>query len=61
MKDYIPSPGDPRPRPVPCGQGEMRYDALLSLARERALPMTLENTKPENAEATRRFLEELKV
>ena len=57
MKDYLPVPGEVRPRPVPCGQGEMRYGALLKLARERELPMTLENTTPENAEETRRFIE----
>ena len=57
MKDFVPAPEAARPKPVPCGQGRMRYGALLELARERALPMTLENTTPENAEATRRFLE----
>ena len=57
MKDYIPAPGEPRPKPVPCGQGLMRYGELLRLARERGLPMTLENTAPENAEATRLYLE----
>ena len=35
----------------------MRYSALLDLAKKQALPMTLENTTPENAEETRRFLE----
>ena len=57
MKDFLPAPGEPRPKPVPCGQGQMRYGALLDLAKNRALPMTLENTTPENAEETRRFLE----
>lgn len=57
MKDFIPAPGEPRPKPVPCGQGQMRYGALLDLAKKQALPMTLENTTPENAEETRRFLE----
>ena len=57
MKDFVPAPGEPRPKPVPCGQGRMRYETLLDLARERGLPMTLENTTPENAEETRRFLE----
>ena len=57
MKDFIPQPDAPRPRPVPCGQGLMDYGILLNLARERNLPMTLENTTPENAEQTRIWLE----
>ena len=58
MKDFIPERGAPRPRPVPCGQGRMDYRPLLQLARDRALPMTLENTTPDNAEQTRRWLEQ---
>ena len=57
MKDYVPQPGAPRPRPVACGLGSLRYGPLLRLARERELPMTLENTTPDNAADTRRFLE----
>lgn len=57
MKDFIPQPDLPRPRPVPCGQGRMTYSALLKLALERNLPMTLENTSPDNAEQTRIWLE----
>ena len=57
MKDFVPQESAARPKPVPCGKGRMKYEALLALARERQLPMTLENTSPENAEATRLFLE----
>lgn len=57
MKDFVPAPGEPRPRPVPCGQGQMSFGALLELAMEKDLPMTLENTAPDNAEQTRRWLE----
>ena len=57
MKDFVPQPDAPRPRPVPCGQGHMRYEGLLKLACGKNLPMTLENTTPDNAEATRRWLE----
>ena len=57
MKDFVPQPDAPRPRPVPCGQGQMRYETLLKLACGKNLPMTLENTTPENAEATRCWLE----
>jgi len=57
MKDFVPQPGMPRPKPVPCGQGRMDYRVLLELARKRDLPMTLENTTPENAEQTRMWLE----
>ena len=57
MKDFVPQPDAPRPRPVPCGQGQMRYETLLKLACGKKLPMTLENTTPENAEATRCWLE----
>ena len=59
MKDYEPAPGEKRPRAIACGTGHMRYDALLRFAKERNLPMTLENTKPENAQATREYLEKL--
>ena len=61
MKDFIPQPEAPRPKPVPCGQGQMIYGPLLELARKRALPMTLENTKPDNAEQTRIWLEKCSV
>ena len=57
MKDFTEQPEAARPKPVACGLGEMKYGALLALARERNLPMTLENTTPENAEKTRLFLE----
>ena len=57
MKDFIPQRDAARPKAVPCGQGEMRYGALLSLARKMNLPMTLENTTPDNAEQTRIWLE----
>lgn len=57
MKDFVDAPGEPRPRPVACGDGRMRYGALLALAKRRELPMTLENTNPENAEAARLRLE----
>ena len=59
MKDFTEQPEAARPKPVACGLGEMKYGALLALARERNLPMTLENTTPENAEKTRLFLENL--
>ena len=57
MKDFVPEPDGIRPKPVPCGQGQMRYETLLKLACGKKLPMTLENTTPENAEATRCWLE----
>ena len=59
MKDFTEQPEAARPKPVACGQGKMKYGALLALARERRLPMTLENTVPENAEKTRLYLERL--
>ena len=46
-------------RAVACGAGRMRYEALLGLARRRGLPMTLENTTPENAQAARLYLEHI--
>lgn len=57
MKDFVPQPDRLRPRAVPCGFGRMKYGELLTLARKRNLPMTLENTTPENAEQTRIWLE----
>ncbi len=61
MKDFVADPGAARPKPVPCGQGRMdyAYAPLLRLAREKDLPMTLENTVPDNAEQTRLYLEGL--
>lgn len=40
-----------------CGLGHMRYNELLAFGREKNLPMTLENTMPENAQAAREYLE----
>lgn len=42
-----------------CGTGSMRYESLLRLAKAKNLPMTLENTAPENAEQARLYLETL--
>ena len=42
-----------------CGTGSMRYERLLAFAKERKLPMTLENTVPENAERARLYLEKI--
>ena len=56
MKDFILT-ADGKMDACACGLGSMRYERLLSLAAERNLPMTLENTKPENAEAARLYLE----
>ncbi|MGN1019911.1 MAG: sugar phosphate isomerase/epimerase family protein [Aristaeellaceae bacterium] len=44
---------------IACGLGEMNYAPLLALAKERGIPMTLENTNPDNAEAARLHLEAL--
>ena len=44
---------------IACGTGEMRYERLLAFGRERDLPMTLEDTKPHNAEAARLHLEQV--
>ena len=57
MMDFVPAPDRPRPRELPCGQGQMHYGDLLKLARDKGLPMTLECTSPDNAEEARRFLE----
>lgn len=54
MKDYLRRDGE-LPA-VACGEGEMDYRALMAFARERDISMTLENTKPENAEQARLFL-----
>ena len=42
-----------------CGTGDMDYAPLLSLAKQRDLPMTLENTNPANAVAAREHLEKI--
>ena len=40
-----------------CGLGDMDYAPLCALAKERGIPMTLENTNPGNAVAAREHLE----
>ena len=60
MKDYLPiQPGDLRARSIACGQGIMNYNRLLTFAKSRNLPMTLEDTVPENAQAAREYLEKI--
>ena len=55
MKDYQMASG--ALKACACGTGVMRYDSLLRLAKARNLPMTLENTTPDNAEQARLYLE----
>ena len=58
MKDFILTP-ERKMDACACGLGSMRYEQLLSFAAVRDLPMTLENTVPENAEAARLYLERI--
>lgn len=55
MKDFELANGKIEARA--CGTGRMRYEQLLSFAKARRLPMTLENTRPDNAEEARLYLE----
>lgn len=58
MKDYLPlRPEDTRAQSIACGRGVMDYRRLLAFAKEKALPMTLEDTVPDNAQAAREYLE----
>ena len=58
LKDYIVVPGERDLKACACGTGEMDYTRLLRFAAARpGIPMTLENTKPDNAEAARLYLE----
>ena len=58
MKDYDLVPGKADLAAMACGTGRMDYSRLLAYARRReGIPMTLENTRPDNAEQTRLFLE----
>ena len=60
MKDYLPvQPGDIRAQSIACGQGIMDYKRLLTFAKQKNLPMTLEDTVPENAQAAREYLERI--
>ena len=56
MKDYTIAP-DGTVLSGACGTGVMKYDRLIAFAKEKNLPMTLEDTKPDNAEAARKYLE----
>ena len=58
MKDFVITP-EGQMDACACGLGSMRYEQLLSFAAGRDLPMTLENTVPENAEAARLCLERI--
>ena len=59
MKDFTVDPDAFMTKACACGTGMMKYDRLLRFARERSLPMTLENTRPDNAEVARLLLEDL--
>lgn len=56
MKDFRVDPDQYRVISTACGLGGMRYDRLLRFAAARDIPMTLEDTTPDNAEAARRLL-----
>ena len=58
MKDFTLTK-DGRMEASACGTGSMRYEQLLVLALKRELPMTLENTVPDNAEEARLYLERI--
>jgi len=58
MKDYLPVEGAEDVKSLACGAGAMDYTRLLAFAKAHpGLPMTLEDTVPENAVAAREHLE----
>lgn len=58
MKDYQPVEGAEDVRSMACGTGVMDYTRLLDFAKAHpGLPMTLEDTVPDNAVAAREHLE----
>ena len=58
MKDYCVAPGEKDVPSLPCGQGVMDYRSLIAFAQSHpGLPMTLEDTTPDNAVAAREYLE----
>ena len=57
MKDFTVRPGEIHSQA--CGTGVMHFERLLALAKKQDLPMTLEDTTPENAEAARLCLERI--
>lgn len=64
MKDYQVKEGAENVLSMACGTGKMTeggaYDTLLSYAKAHpGIPMTLEDTVPDNAEAARLYLEDL--
>ena len=62
MKDFLPpAEGDRTLKCCACGLGMMRYERLLRFAKAGDLPMTLENTRPDNAENARIYLEKLSL
>ena len=58
MKDFVITP-DGKMDACACGLGSMRYEQLLTFASRKNLPMTLENTVPDNAEKARLYLEQI--
>ena len=58
MKDFTVLP-DGGIHSQACGTGSMRFEKLLALAKKNDLPMTLEDTLPENAESARLHLEKI--
>lgn len=60
MKDFTVVPGQADVKASACGTGLMDYTRLLAFAKGKpGIPMTLENTRPDNAEAARLHLEKL--
>ena len=59
MKDFQKQPGSGEMRAVACGLGRMRYERLLAFGKAHDLPMTLENTAPDNAVQAREYLEKI--
>ncbi len=57
MKDYTLDAQNQKVLSTACGQGIMDYGRLLSFAGEKGIPMTLEDTCPENARQARKYLE----
>ena len=60
MKDYLVIDGVTDVEATACGRGLMHYDSLLRFAKAHPdIPMTLENTNTDTAEAARLHLEKL--